>query len=318
MDANNKKLKFEGDIESTSGHIANYVISGNSLTSGNVGMSSDKAVGAKAFWAGSATSSNATFWVDNTGKLSCSNVYITGGYLKVGSKFEVTSDGILTAKNGKFSGDITASSISGGTIKGTTITGGSLNINNNFIVDANGNMNAKNGKFSGNISGSTITGGTMTGTVIRAGKNWDVSNDTSYMLYATSDELHLGNFKIEEYNGRYIFESEDEWTGMSPGLEDKARTVSLWANYYPSGNSYGEEYDFVVSQSGNVRVKNLIVYGVADIPEISLEKTTHWKNYTLSEVLDYIWSDSEYGLRYLGHEVRSLQKQVDDLYDSIQ
>ena len=48
----------------------------------------------------------------------------------------------MTAKSGKFSGDI---------------IGGSININNNFTVDKYGNMIAKSGKFSGDITGATGT-----------------------------------------------------------------------------------------------------------------------------------------------------------------
>lgn len=264
VDANNKKLKFEGDIESTSGHIANYVISGNSLTSGNVGMSSDKAVGAKAFWAGSATSANAAFWVDNTGKLSCSNVYITGGYLKVGSKFEVTSDGILTATNGKFSGDITASSISGGSINGTTITGGSLSIGKSFKVNTDGILSASgadiSGKItatSGKIGGWTIEGNTLKGSSGSYIKGGEINMGDGFFK-ANDGYVGLGEFEVTS-TSRGVFQSKDETTGMSAELSESGEWY-LWAGW-GHGQS-GEEALFLVN-SGQVRCGgDLYVKGV--------------------------------------------------------
>ena len=181
VDANNKKLKFEGDIESKSGHIASFVISEKTLVSGNVGMSSDTTRGAKAFWAGHTTPSSAPFWVDNTGKLHASNIEVTGGSIKVGNNFVVDNQGNMTAKNGKFTGTISGSSITGSSINigdkfivdnqgnmiaksGTfsgKITGSTINIGNKFIVDQNGNLTAKSGTFSGTVEGGFIDGGSI-------------------------------------------------------------------------------------------------------------------------------------------------------------
>lgn len=166
IDVNNKKLKFEGDIEATSGHIANYVISTNTLTSGKIGMSSDSTSGAKSFWAGDSNPNNAPFWVNNLGKLHASNIEITGGELNINNNFLVNSKGELTAKSGTFSGKVTGGSINigngkfvvdengsmssqGGSITSGTITGGSININNKFLVNSNGDMIATSGRIGG-------------------------------------------------------------------------------------------------------------------------------------------------------------------------
>ena len=48
-----------------------------------------------------------------------------------------------------------------------------------------------------------------------------------------------------------------------------------------------------------------------------VEGTQHWPDQTLASVLDYIWEDPDYGIRMLGHEVRSLQDQVNELYNMV-
>lgn len=90
-----------------------------------------------------------------------------GGRMQIGNYFNVAPDGTMTATNGKFSGDITASTInlkdnfiatSAGavTAKNITITGGSLDIGDNFTVTKQGVLTATNGNFSGKITASTI------------------------------------------------------------------------------------------------------------------------------------------------------------------
>lgn len=270
VDADNKKLKFEGDIESKSGHIASYVISENDLTSGKVGISSTTTAGAISFWAGSTNRNNAAFRVDNNGKLVCTDADVAGNINAKSGNI-----GNWKIQNSQIVGD-SESYISGGTLKGTL-----------------------------------IDGGTVKGSTIKAGKNWDGSSETAWMLYANSSSLHLGNFHITEYSGRYIIESEDSWVGMSPEVEDKTKKVSLWANYHPNEV---EDYDFSVSQSGNVRVKDLYVYGTFDM---SLKGTRNWKNHTLISALDWIWEDNDYGLEYCGHQIRSLWSHVEDLEDVV-
>jgi len=270
VDADNKKLKFEGDIESKSGHIASYVISENDLTSGKVGISSTTTAGAISFWAGSTDRNSAAFRVDNNGKLVCSNADVAGN---------------INAKSGNI---------------------GNWKIQNSQIIgDSNSYISG------GTLKGTLIDGGTVKGSTIKAGKNWDGSSETAWMLYANSSSLHLGNFHITEYSGRYIIESEDSWVGMSPEVEDKTKKVSLWANYHPNEV---EDYDFSVSQSGNVRVKDLYVYGTFDM---SLKGTRNWKNHTLISALDWIWEDNDYGLEYCGHQIRSLWSHVEDLEDAV-
>lgn len=123
-----KALTFEGKLISKSGQIADFTISTNTLISGNIGLCSDKTSGAIAYWAGGSNRNNAPFRVSNTGDLNCSNAIITGGSLKIGSNFEVNSQGVLTAKSANFTGNINASKITGSQISGTIITGGAISV----------------------------------------------------------------------------------------------------------------------------------------------------------------------------------------------
>ena len=191
VDADNKKLKFEGDIESKSGHIASYVISENDLTSGKVGMSSTTTAGAISFWAGNTDRNSAAFRVDNNGKLVCSNAVITGGSLKVGDNFSVTSDGKLKAAGADVSGKITASS---GKIAGWTIDG-------NKLVGKSGN--------------SYIEGGRI-----------DIGDS---FFSVDSDTISLGDFKVN-YTTRGLLQSYDEVTGMSTGDLNHGEWL-LWAGW---------------------------------------------------------------------------------------
>ena len=70
-------------------------------------------------WAGNSDPEKATFTIKKDGTVSGSNVNITGGTLKVGSDFNVTSSGALTAKSGK---------IAGFTIEGDTLYGSQVGI----------------------------------------------------------------------------------------------------------------------------------------------------------------------------------------------
>lgn len=179
----------------------------------------------------------------------------------------------------------------------------------NFTLTQNGTLSCTNANFSGTIKSTSITtskfnGGTITGSKIRAGLNWDVSNDTCYMLYATDDSLNLGNMHIVEYSGRYILESDDGWVGMSPEVANKSGKVSLWANYHPAES---EEYDFVVSQSGNTRIKNLTVYGKIydDVILGSLQD-----EYASDGVN---WTKIGYNIIRLWHRYSDLESRVSDL-----
>lgn len=226
VDTQNKKLKFEGDIESISGHIASFLISGNSLTSGGVGMCSDTTGGAIALWAGNSNKNSAPFRLTNLGAVYCSNMTITGGSLAIGTKFSVKSDGSFNASDGKFSGEITALS-------------GKI-----------GDWSISNGVISGSYN-SRITGGSIIGTMLRAGKTWGLNNQ-NYMLMADADTMSIGEFNVEEWNGRYVINSYDNTCGISPYPGNSY--FYIWAGYHNKNNC-----DFFVRGDGLTYAKELLV-----------------------------------------------------------
>lgn len=100
----------------------------------------------------------------NTDKLSAisSNLGdITGGSIKIGSNFNVTTAGVLTASSGNFTGVVNATS---GSFKGS-ITASTINIADKFKVDSLGNMTATSGTFGGTVTGGNISIGSGNFTV---------------------------------------------------------------------------------------------------------------------------------------------------------
>lgn len=177
---------------------------------------------------------------------------------------------------------------------GITIKGERLTIDTkNLQVSPDGKLSCSNATFDGLVKGGEI----KIGYTDELDRQW-------YMLHVTERSLNIGNCEIVFYNDRYIWQTDDEWCGMSPELADryKPERLSLWANY----DIRTKKAAFSVSQQGNTRIKTLYVEG-----------TQHWPDQTLASVLDYIWEDPDYGIRMLGHEVRSLQDQVNELYDMV-
>lgn len=87
---------------------------------------------------------------------------LKGGSIDIGNGiFTVDSNGNVIAQSGKFSGEISASTvnmstitgstITGSTIRGGTIVGGNIYIGNGFSVDSNGNMESQDAVFSNAI-----------------------------------------------------------------------------------------------------------------------------------------------------------------------
>lgn len=221
VDTVNQKLKFEGDIESKSGHIANYAISGSALTSVNVGMSSDNAAGSVAFWAGSPSKNSAPFRVTNQGRVVCSNAEITGGALKIGENFEVDSSGKMRAQNGTFAGNITATK---GVIGGWAINGNTL---------------------TGNKGSSYIKGG-------------EISIGSGF-FQVSEDEIRLGDF-VMAYTSRGLFMSADQYSGLSARTNENDK-FAIWAGYNGNGAVDVDNYGFAVNGNGSLYCKEIYLRG---------------------------------------------------------
>lgn len=169
-------------------------------------------------------------------------------------------------------GNLVADFITAGTMLADRIRGGTMEIGGTglgkdgkiMVFDADGNqvalidrngISAKKGTFSGTIQGA----------VIKAGKNYDVSQDSAWMLYVTKDTLNIGNNHVIECNGRYIFETDDSFCGFSPHTGEDGQ-LAFWAAY-KSDTDIG----FSVSQNGTVRAKKLLTNRDAEAKDIILQ-----------------------------------------------
>lgn len=194
---------FSGTVTATSGKIAGYTISGNSLIGSNVGICG--ASGSNwAFWAGSNTSGSAPFHVGHDGSVIATNANITGtitatsgkiANFKISGNYLETTDETAGIGSGTDSGAIsfwagynktdgsykykvtkdghlyaTDADIAGkitaksGSIGGININGSKISSSNgNFEVTSEGALTATNATISGNI---TATGGTIGGITI--------------------------------------------------------------------------------------------------------------------------------------------------------
>lgn len=193
---------------------------------GNFAVSSDgilTAIGGNFSGVITATGGKIANWKIEENRLSTDNgnIYLnsnpnSGEYLiKIGNKFNVSKDGTLSASGGKFSGTITASSISG-----TTISGGSIDINDGvFKVDSDGNLIATSAEISGSItgssiSGSSITGGNISGSNIIGGRFYN-SDQKAYITIGNNNS-NFGDFIMYRVNSNEssseVFKFHDDAT----------------------------------------------------------------------------------------------------------
>lgn len=153
-------------------------------------------------------------------------------------------------------GNLVADFITTGTMLADRIRGGTLEVGGTglgkdgkiVVYDSKGKQVALIDKNGVSASAGTFSG-TVQGAKIKAGKNYDVSNESSWMLYADSDSLNIGNNHVVEYGGRYIFETDDEFTGFSPRT-NSAGQWALWAAYKSDGDC-----GFFVRQDGSTFMK---------------------------------------------------------------
>jgi len=91
-------LFVKGNITATSGKIAGFSISGDSLVGNNVGMCGLSGTN-YAFWAGSNTSSSAPFRVGHGGAVVATDLTVNGGSINIAGKFKVSTAGALTTES---------------------------------------------------------------------------------------------------------------------------------------------------------------------------------------------------------------------------
>ena len=162
------------------------------------------------------------------------------GLVTVNSYFQIGLDGSITARNGKFSGNITAS-----TMNSSAITLGGNGLDGNLIVlDDNdqeiGHWN-KNGFY---INKGIIN------------LPWNNQRGLLFNTDNDGDHLYIGDFKVDTNYGRQIFQSDDEATGMS-GWAPQTGFWFLWAGY----NSQTQNAYFYVDDTGNTSVTGGLYLG---------------------------------------------------------
>ena len=221
----------------------------------------------------SGTSSSNMQMTDEAINLIASKIQIEAGEIKlegyttINGGFKIDTSGNMTAKNGKFEGSIT----------GSSITGGSINIGNGVFkvgtdgkltatsADIKGKITATSGKFTGDISGSKISGGSISGTSITGGSlnigSGTFQVGTNGKLTATNADI---KGKITATSGSFSGEinaSSGTFKGSISGSSISGGTISGTSI---SGGSININNNFNVNTSGTLTTNSAIYanYGI--------------------------------------------------------
>lgn len=242
--------------------IANWVISDSKIentlnaTAGSyTGLSPS---GTYAFWAGGGVAGgysananeDAKFSVTSSGNVIARNIKILGGEMQVGSKFNVNTQGVITAVDANLSGTINATSgILGSMNIGGTINGQS--VDGQLIVTVTGTNGGKVeiGKFTTNLTGTGIT---------TVGAGLQVTN-TSGGVYAQLDPTNgviarkgsIGGWSI----GQNTLSAYANKVGMNAPDAPTDSDVAFWA-----GGLIGDP-KFKVTYGGLLEAINAKIYG---------------------------------------------------------
>ena len=231
----------------------------------------------------SGTSSSNMQMTDEAINLIASKIQIEAGEIKlegyttINGGFKIDTSGNMTAKNGKFEGSITGSSITGGSINigngvfkvGTDgkLTATSADIKGKITATSgsfSGEINASSGTFKGSISGSSISGGTISGTSISGGSininnNFNVNTSgtltTNSAIYANYGIRTKGDFIGEGYGATIVTNSDN---GMHVYVKSTTGGVKLQPG---SGQEvHCGRYDSTTEYS-NLRAARIVGYG---------------------------------------------------------
>lgn len=154
------------------------------------------------------------------------------GVVTVNSYFKIGLDGSIEAVNGKFSGNISASTMTSSAINSSAITlGGSGNTGKLTVLNA---------------SGTVIGSWDNTGISVKAG-SLDIKRGSNIGLYCNGNVFRFGDFEVNDAYDRQILQSSDDVTGMSgdPGV---GGAYLLWAGWD------GSESTFAVNNEGRVQI----------------------------------------------------------------
>lgn len=231
-------VNSSGLLKSTSANIGGWTIDANGLYTGSStterGISSS--TGTNTFYAGGGPAS-APFRVSKEGKLTASNIEITGGTLNIGSgAFTVSAAGAMKATSADISGKIVATD---GTIGGVTITANKIGGSGWEVTNA-GVMTST----SGSVGGLTINANDLTipsGKKLKfgSGGNDYLDDNVLYFNMSTSEtgKVKFGNSSYQYYYSQlagYVTSSRSflqmsSFAGNTSG--------NKWARVYADGYS---------------------------------------------------------------------------------
>lgn len=220
--------EFTGKITATSGYIGNgtngFTISDtaiyNGMTSLNDSTHNGVYVGTDGISIG-----KGSFKVTSSGAVTAKNLSITGGSINIGNRFQVDSNGNLSATSGTFSGNVYAGNIqyggNYGTFDGAGLTPYSVS-----------------GGYNGQIGAGTIIGGNIGSYTVTGGSYGNL--DTYTVEYGntgftgTLDQVGINQSNIAAINGYFTGTANFNYAIIQV-LQAGAATLGGHSLYYSEG-----------------------------------------------------------------------------------
>lgn len=225
---------------------------------------------------------NLVFEVDPFGNATANSLTITGGSITIedsqgGSSFEVTKEGVLTAKEAEIEGKITA-------------TSGEIG---HCIINEDGHLIVPSANVTGTFTADDIVGGTLSGLEIKIGpisgtnpQEYNFEVDEHGNATANSLTITGGSITIEDSQGGSIF-----------GVRD-------------NGHFKANDVDISGGVIGNLRITDKLYFGDVDVIDAYVREYRQFRHvmivegHNLSQGIDYFKfsyfvinnnSDSNYG-----------------------
>ena len=243
--------------------IANWVVSSgkieNTLNATTGTYSGLSPSGTYAFWAGGGVAGgysanvneDAKFSVTSAGYVKARDLHITGGTIKVGSNFEVNTNGLVKAIDAELSGTIKASS----GILGSMDIGGIININGTNTTVAGQLRVTVPGTTGGKIEVGTLSSASLGATV---GAGIQVTNTTNGG-YAQLDPIN-GIIAKKGSIGGWTIDATSINNGENIGFYNTTTLsdIAIWAG----GNRTGTPGpNFSITYGGSLVAKEATLYG---------------------------------------------------------
>lgn len=243
--------------------IANWVVSSgkieNTLNATTGTYSGLSPSGTYAFWAGGGVAGgysanvneDAKFSVTSAGYVKARDLHITGGTIKVGSNFEVNTNGLVKAIDAELSGTIKASS----GILGSMDIGGIININGTNTAVAGQLRVTVPGATGGKIEVGTLSSASLGATV---GAGIQVTNTTNG-VYAQLDPVN-GIIAKKGSIGGWTIDATSINNGENIGFYNTTTSsdIAIWAG----GNRTGTPGpNFSITYGGSLVAKEATLSG---------------------------------------------------------